>query len=177
MNTALLLKAAPLLLAASLALGVAGAAQAQNFTFTAPTTSSLTVRPGDIIPFSGTLHNDQLEQIDDIIIVMGTPNTGGKFTFTSRFFHNLAVGQTLDFTGTLKISSTATFTPTFFVLVANGVGHDSPNSPDYNLTSDPFKVTLAAPVPEASAPVSLGLLLAGLVLVAVRARKRRTANV
>lgn len=174
MNITAFLKSAPLLLAVSFALGGAHAAHAQEFSFTAPTSSALTVHPGDSITFSGSLHNDQLEHLNAVTIGLNPVNYGGKFTFASPFFADLAIGQTRNFTGTLKISSTATFSPTFFYLDANGIGDSGAN---YDLTSSNFKVSLAAnPVPEASATISLGLLLTGLGLLAACSRKRRATG-
>lgn len=169
MHTSTFLKAAPLLLTATFVFCAARTAHAQEFTFTAPTTSDLTVHPGDTILFSGSLHNDQIEQIDDVTIGLsnGYP---GKFTFSSPFFFDLARNQTRNFTGTLKVSSTATFNPTFFELDASGTGDSTGES--YDLISGSFKISLAsAAVPEASSLVSLGLLLGGLSVLGICRRR------
>ena len=183
MNTTRILKAAPALLAGTLLLAGAGTAHAQisaqgGFTFTAPANTTLTVTPGQIVTFSGSFQNiTALETLNDVTIGLDpNVNYGGKFTFSSPFFATLAQGQSQKFTGTLKISSTATFSPTTFYLNANGTGNDT--GTDYNFGSSNFTVKLApAAVPEASTTVSLGLLLAGLGLVGVRLRKRSAANV
>ena len=172
------LKTPPLLLAAGLALSGASAAHAQSnseFSFTTPTTSTLLVHPGDTINFSGTVTNDtQLEQIDSVTIsaVTAVPGNFTGFSFFSPFFADIADGETLNFTGTLKVSPTANFTPTFFYLDANGNGDQSGDSED--LTSNDFKVVLVpAAVPEASSLVSTGILLTlGLGAFALRSRKR-----
>ncbi len=172
-------KAAPLLLAAGVALGGATAAHAQisaegGFTFTAPTSTMLTVTPGQTITFSGAFQNiTALEQLNDVTIGLDpNVNYGGKFTFASPFFATLGIGQSQNFTGTLRISSTATFSPTTFFLNANGTGNDS--GTDYNFGSSNFTVRLApAAVPEASSLVSTGILLTlGLGAFALRSRKR-----
>lgn len=182
MNRTLFLKSTPLLLAGSLALFSGSAAHAQisaqgGFTFTAPTTSMLTVSPGDIINFAGAFKNTTaLEQLNDVTIGLNS-SYPGKFTFASPFFASLAIGQSQNFTGTLKISSAAMFSPTSFYLVANGTGNDTGET--YNFGSDNFAVKLAPnanPVPEASTTVSLGLLLGGLALLGIRARKRSAAQ-
>ena len=178
------LKTAPLLLAAGCIFGGASAAHAQisstgEFSFTAPTTYDLTVHPGETVAFSGSLTNDLgIEQIDSVTIsaVTATPGAFSGFTFSSPFFADIADGETLNFTGTLQVSPTANFTPTFFYLDANGIGDQSGDT--YDLDSDNFKVTLApAAVPEASTTVSLGLLLGGLGLLGICARKRTAAQV
>ena len=174
MNITSLFKSAPLLMAASFALGGVTAAHAQEFTFTAPTTSALTVHPGDSINFSGTLHNDTSVDLNGVIIIINPAIYGSRFTFFSPFFNDMAAGETLDFTGTLKISKTTVFSPTFFKLDANGMDDTNTN---HDMLSDSFKVTLAPnPVPEASTTASLGLLLVGLGLVVACSRKRRAAN-
>ncbi len=164
-----------LMLAATLALGLAPAAHAQEFTFTAPTGTSLTAHPGDSIAFSGTLTNDtQLEQIDSITIGMMPTSNGGVFTFASPFFADLAIGESRNFSGTLKVSSSAPTSTTksyFFYLDANGTGDSS--GYNYDLTSNNFSLKVVPAVPEASTTVSFGVLLAlGLGAVAFRARKR-----
>ena len=175
------LKTAPLMLAGSLALFGGSAAHAQGFTFTAPTTTFV-VTPGQVVSFSGTFQNDNtIEQIDGLTINLG-PAPGsyaGKFTFTSPINTgnvDLAVNQTIKFTGSLKISSTATFKPTSFYFDANATG-DSSGEP-YDFTSNNFTVVLApAAVPEASSLVSTGILLTlGLGAFALRARKRSATN-
>ena len=180
MNRTLFLKSAPLLLAGSLALFSGSAAHAQisaqgGFTFTAPTSTVLTVTPGQTVAFSGTFQNiTALEQLDSVTIGLDpNSNFGGKFTFSSPFFATLGVGQSQEFTGTLKVSSTATFSPTTFYLNANGTGDQSGS--DYNFGSANFTIKLAPKtpaVPEASTTVTFGLLLAGLGLLVVRSRKR-----
>jgi len=169
------LKTAPLLLAAGIALGGASAAHAQEFRFAAPTSNTLIVHPGDTITFSGSVFNDTIDQLDGVTIgFLGNTNYAGKFTFASLFSADIGRNTARNFTGTLKISNTATFTPTFFELAASGVYDADPTGGTINLTSDPFKVTLApAAVPEASSLVSTGLLLAlGLGAFALRSRKR-----
>ena len=176
------LKSAPALLAGSLVFFGASAAHAQisaqgGFTFTAPTTPAFTAAPGDIINFAGTFKNTTaLEQLNDVTIGLNS-SYPGKFTFASPFFATLAIGQSQNFKGTLKISSGATFSPTSFYLVANGTGNDTGET--YDFGSSNFTVTLApkAPaVPEASTTITFGLLLGGLGLLAVRARKRSAAQ-
>ena len=174
------LKSAPLLLAGSLVFFGASAAHAQistegGFTFTAPTSTILTVTPGQIVNFSGTFKNiTALEQLNNVIITLNpNVNYGGKFTFFSPFNATLAIGQSQNFTGTLKVASTATFSPTTFYLNANGTGDQS--GTDYNFGSANFTIKLAPKVPgvpEASTTITFGLLLGGLGLLAVRARKR-----
>ena len=181
MNRTLFLKSAPLLLAGSLVLFGGSAAHAQisaqgGFTFTAPTSTVLTVSPGQIVNFSGTFKNiTALEQLDSVTIGLNpNVNYGGKFTFASPFFATLGIGQSQNFTGTLKVSSTATFSPTTFYLNANGTGDQS--GTDYNFGSSNFTIQLAPKaVPEASTTITFGLLLGGLGLLAVRARKRSAA--
>ena len=179
MNRSLLLGAVPLL--AGLALLGAPAAHAQisaqgGFTFTAPTSSTLIVRPGDTVAFSGTFKNiTALEQLNDVTISLSPGSYGGKFTFASPFFATLAIGQSKNFTGTLKVSSAATFSPTAFYLNANGTGNDTGET--YDFGSSNFTIRLApAAVPEASSVVSLGVLMAlGLGALALRSRKRPAA--
>ncbi len=178
------LKSAPLLLAGSLVLVGASTAQAQisaegGFTFTTPTSTTLTVTPGQIIKFSGTFQNiTALEQLDDVTIGLSPGSYGGKFTFASPFFATLAIGQSQNFTGTLKVSSTATFNSSAFYLDANGTGDDT--GENYDFGSSNFTIKLAPStspaVPEASTTVSLGLLLGGLALLGIRARKRTAAQ-
>ena len=106
----------------------------------------------------------------------------GKFIFTSiQAPTELSFGQTQKFTGVLQISKTATFSSATFYMDANGFQDDSgtgdPQAAD--LTSDNFTVKLAPnipAVPEASTTVSLGLLLGGLALLSIRARKRSAAQ-
>ncbi len=177
------LKSAPLLLTGALVLFGTTAAHAQisatgGFTFTAPTSNVLTVTPGQIINFSGSFKNTTaLEQLNDVTIGLNS-SFPGKFTFASPFFATLGIGQSRNFTGTLKISSTATFSPTTFYLDANGTGNDTGET--YDFGSSNFTVKLAPSgnpaVPEASTTVSLGLLLGGLALLGVRARKRSAAQ-
>jgi len=99
-------------------------------------------------------------------------NYGGKFTFASPFFATLGEGQSQNFTGTLKVSSTATFSPTTFYLDANGTGDDT--GENYDFGSGNFTIKLApAAVPEASSLVSTGILLTlGLGAFALRSHKR-----
>ncbi len=139
----------------------------------------LTVTPGQIINFSGTFQNiTALEQLDDITIGLSPGSYGGKFTFASPFFATLAIGQSQKFTGTLKISSTATFSSSVFYLDANGTGDSS--GENYDLGSSNFTVKLVPntpAVPEASTTVSLGLLLSLGSLGLLAARRRKLAAV
>lgn len=176
------LKFAPLLLAGSLVLAGASTAHAQisaegGFTFADPTSTMLTVTPGQIIKFSGTFQNiTALEQLDDITIGLSPGSYGGKFTFASPFFATLAIGQSQKFTGTLKVSSTATFNSSTFYLDANGIGDDTGENYDFGSSNFTIKLAPSTPaVPEASTTVSLGLLLGGLALLGIRARKRSAA--
>ncbi len=173
------LKTAPLLLAGSLALFGATAAHAQEFTFTTPTSSTLVVHPGDTITFSGSVFNDTIDQLDGVTIgFLGNTNYASKFTFASPFFANIGRNTARPFTGTLKISNTANFTPTVFELAASGVYDADPTGGTIDLTSSPFTVKLApAAVPEASSLVSTGILLTlGLGAFALRSRKRLSTN-
>ncbi len=169
------LQVAPLLLSAGFALLGTTAAHAQEFTFTTPTSSTLIVHPGDTVTFSGSVFNDTIDQLDGVTIgFLGNTNYAGKFTFASLFFANIGRDTARNFTGTLKISNTATFTPTVFELAASGVYDADPTGGTIDLTSSPFTVRLApAAVPEASSLVSTGILLTlGLGAFALRSRKR-----
>ena len=99
------------------------------------------------------------------------PSSAGKYSFASPFIADMVIGEGLNFTGTLKVLSTAPASTTFFALDANGTGLDSGNN--YDVLSSNYTVIITPnAVPKASTFGSLGLLLAGLGFAALTARKR-----
>ena len=154
-------------------LGVgAHSAQAQGFSFTSPIGTTLNLHPGDSVSFAGTFKNTGIEEIDSVTIGMVSPSAAGKFSFASPFFGTaIAATDSRNFTGTLKVPSSAPTSTTSFYLDANGIGADTQSNYDY--TSGNFKgVITPSAVPEASTFGSFGLLLAGLGFAALKARKR-----